>query len=95
MKIAERSLPAASRTAIASSRLLLDGVSLEHPLGEAGATAVEQDQPPEGGKALQEATVGGALPEMLDLRDPAGQEENVEAAVADHLVGDVASPLRA
>src|SRR5207302_8684432 len=28
------------------------------------------------------------LPHLLDLRDPAGQEEHVQRPVADHLVGD-------
>ena len=69
-------------------RLLLDGVVVEHALGQPGAAAVEQDQPPERGEPLEEAAVGRRLPEVLDLRDPAGQEQQVEAAVADDLVGD-------
>jgi hypothetical protein len=39
-------------------------------------------------QALVEAADRGRLPQLLDLRDPAGQEQHVQRALADDLVGD-------
>ncbi len=63
-------------------------VGCKRAVGEPGAAAVEQDQAVEDGQPLEEAAHRRRLPELLDLGDPAGQEQQVERALAGHLVGD-------
>ncbi len=69
-------------------RLLLERVVLEDALGQPGAAAVEQDHAAELGQAFEEAAQHGCLPQLLDLGDPAWQEQDVERTVAGDLVGD-------
>jgi hypothetical protein len=68
--------------------LLLDGVGLDDPLGQTGAAAVVEDQAAECRESFEEAAVRGCLPQLLELREPTGQEEQIERPVADDLVGD-------
>ena len=68
---------------------LLERRQLRHAVREAGAALVEQDQPRERGEPEEEARERGLLPEVLEVRDPAHHEHEVERAVAHDLVGDV------
>ena len=56
---------------------------------EAHAALVEQDQPGEAGKPLHETAVARQLPVRLQVREPAHDEDQVDVALAQHLVGDV------
>ena len=40
-------------------------------------------------RRLQEAREGRLVPEVVEVRDPAHDEDEIDRAVADHLVGDV------
>ena len=68
--------------------VLLERVAVAQAVGETGAAPVEQDQAVEDREALEEAAHRRRLPQLLDLRDPSGQEQQVEAALAGDLVGD-------
>ncbi|HEX3686397.1 MAG TPA: hypothetical protein VHU60_02335 [Gaiellaceae bacterium] len=59
------------------------------PLREPHAALVEQDQPRERGQLLAEAPVAGVLPQNAEVRDGAGDPDDVERTFAEHLVGDL------
>jgi hypothetical protein len=60
-----------------------------HPVGETGPTLVEHDQPAERGEPPEEGGLQGVFPGQFDVRDPAGDEDEVDRSVPDHLVGEV------
>ena len=60
-----------------------------HAVGETRAALVEEDEAREGGEAAQEAREARLAPEVLEVRDPAHDEDEVERPVADDLIGDV------
>jgi hypothetical protein len=60
-----------------------------HAIREPGAPLVEEDQPREGRQPLEEPAARGLLPEDLEVRHPAGDEDEVPRRIAQHLVGDV------
>ena len=60
-----------------------------HAIGEARAALVENDQTREGGQPLEEARPRRLLPRQLDVRHPAGDEDQIQRPFADDLVGDV------
>src|SRR5215211_6870536 len=66
---------------------LVDGV------GEACSAFVEGDQPSEGGEAREEPRRRIEGPEEIEVRDPAGHEDEVGIALSHDLVGDV-GPVR-
>src|SRR5215210_40764 len=78
-----------------------DGANVVHPLlerrqlivgdvvGEAGAALVEQDQARERREPPEEARQLRLLPHELDVRDPAGNVDEIERPLAHDLVGDV------
>ena len=70
------------------AHLVLEARRRPDPLGQAGPAAIEQDEARERGVALEEAAQARQLPHVLDLGDPTRQEQQVERALADHLVGD-------
>jgi hypothetical protein len=57
-------------------------------VGQPGPAAVDQDQPRELRLALEQPREGRLLPQVLDVRDDAGDEDEVERPVAEHLVRD-------
>ena len=57
-------------------------------VGHAGAALVEQDQPAAGGEAAEETGEGGVLPADLQVAGEAGEEHQVDGAVAQDLVGE-------
>ena len=73
---------------VVSELLDHDGARVDG-VGEAGAPLVEEDQPAEGGEALEEAAGRGDTPYLLDVAEPCGDEDNIDGPVAEHLVGDV------
>src|SRR6185437_4423241 len=60
-----------------------------HPVGETGPTLVEDDQPAERGEPPKEGGLQRVFPGQLDVCDPAGDEDEVDCSVPDHLVGEV------
>jgi hypothetical protein len=62
---------------------------LGHAIREARSPLVEGDQSRERREAIQEARKRGLFPRELDVRDPAGDINQVERAFADDLIGDV------
>ena len=58
------------------------------------ARLVVEDQPSEGGEPFEEATEARIRPLQIQMRDKAGNDDQVRPAVSDNLVGDahVASP---
>ena len=60
-----------------------------HPIGEPGAALVEKDQPQERREPAEKGGLERVLPGQLEMSDPAGNEDEVDRPVADHLVGDV------
>ncbi len=59
------------------------------PVGEAGTTLVEADEPRERGEPLEEVRRPGLVPVVLEVRDEAGHEHEVARALPRDLVGDV------
>ncbi len=58
------------------------------PVREAGAALVEADQPRERAEPVEEVRVARLLPVLLEVRDEAGHEHEVDRPGAGHLVGD-------
>ena len=83
-----RSEPAASITARTSS-IRSSRVAHHGAVREPHAALVEEDQPGEAGKPLHETAVARQLPVRLQVREPAHDEDQVDVALAQHLVGDV------
>ena len=67
---------------------LLEGAERQDPVREARASPVEQDQARERGKAVEHVRVGRPPPVLLEVREVARGPEEVDRAVADHLVRD-------
>ena len=59
-----------------------------HAVGQSGAALVEQDQAGEGSEPAEERRLPLVRPDELDVRDRAGNPDQVEGPVAQHLVGD-------
>ena len=68
---------------------LLQRRRLGHRVGEPGAPLVENGDAREGAEALQQVGDLRHLPVVLDVRDEAGDEDQVEIALPEDLVGDV------
>jgi hypothetical protein len=75
-----------------------DGTNVVHPLleradrnvvGEAHSALVEHDQPRERGEAVVEAPDAGLFAKHLQVREGAVDEDDVERALANGVVGDV------
>ena len=62
---------------------------LQDGIGEPGTPFVEQDEPRHPRQALEKAREGGLAPGILEVADPAHDENQVDWSVAKHLVGDV------
>ena len=60
-----------------------------HRIGESRASAVEVDQPAERAQPPKEPGEVGEVPHRLDVVDPRVDQEDVEVALAHHLVRDV------
>ena len=60
-----------------------------HRVGEAGAPLVEDHDPGERAEALEQIGNHRHLPVVLDVRDEARDEDQIEVALAEDLVGDV------
>ncbi len=60
----------------------------ERPVGTPGAALVEEHEAADSGEATEDASEVRQVPHHLDVRDETGDEEEVEWAVADDLVGD-------
>ena len=58
-------------------------------IGEPRPAPVHQDEPREPREPLEERREGGLLPRVLDVRHPAGDEEQIDVALPDDLVRDV------
>ena len=74
---------------VVHARLEVGKPVLRHPIGEADAALVEQDQPRERREAFEEPGEAGGVPHRLDVRDPPHHEDHVDGSVAHHLIGDV------
>ena len=59
------------------------------PVGETGAALVEQNQAGKSSEAGKEMGTTRIFPKQLDIGDKTRNEDQVEPAAADHLVGDV------
>src|SRR5205085_3605513 len=59
------------------------------PVRHAGAALVERDDPAERGEPLEEPARERILPHHVDVRDPPGDEDEIERTVAEDLIGDV------
>ena len=77
------------RAHVVHARLEVGKPVLRHPIGEADAALVEQDQPRERREAFEEPGEAGGVPHRLDVRDPPHHEDHVDGSVAHHLIGDV------
>lgn len=73
--------------------LLLERRRAPEPVREAGLAAVEQDQPREGGHALEEAPHQRLGEQVLELREGLRDVEEVERPVAEHPVGQAHVPV--
>ena len=73
---------------------LLERAERQNAIGQSGAAAVEDDEPGEGRHPLEERRVGGPPLVLLEVGEVAGGEEEVDRAIAVHLVRDpqVAAP---
>ena len=60
-----------------------------HRIGQSGATLVEQDQPRHRREAIQKLCKRWLVPEVLEVRDPAHHEDQIDGTGTDHFVGDV------
>lgn len=69
--------------------LLLEGREHEGTIGEAHPALVEDNDPREGGQALDEVRVRGQLPQHFHVGRETERQDQVARAAADHLVGDV------
>ena len=68
---------------------LLECRELRDAIGKARAALVDQDQAGERRQAEQKAREGWLGPEVLEVRDPAHDEDEIARTAADDLVGDV------
>ncbi len=68
---------------------LLERRELGDAIGEAGAALVDQDEARERRQAVEKAREGRLGPEVLEVRDPAHDEDEIARTAADDLVGDV------
>jgi len=71
---------------------LLERGGVQHWIGEAGPAAVEVDHAREGGQALEKAPRRLVLPEQFDVRRESIDADQIEAALAKDLVGEVYVP---
>ena len=62
-------------------------------IGQAGPAPIEVDEPGEPAQLAQEARVLGDLPDELDVVDPVVDEQQIDRAVANDLVGEVDVPV--
>jgi hypothetical protein len=74
--------------------VLLEGLAAGAAVGQAGAEAVQQDEPREGGQLAQEPGHRRLLPLQPQMGGIARHEDQVQLAVAEHLVGELV-PVRA
>src|SRR5829696_62934 len=86
-KIAARSLPAASMTARTSS-MRSSRVGALTARSERPVPLVEHDHAAERPEARQEMRHGRVVPVEVDVGDEAGDVDEVERALPEHLVGD-------
>jgi hypothetical protein len=75
--------------------LVVEGVPGRPPVGQTIAQPVEQDQPGERRQLVQEAGERRVLPDEPQVGGPPEQEDEVQVALAHHLVGEPASVLPA
>ena len=68
---------------------LLEGGRVGHRVRQAGAPAVEVDHAGERRQALVEPLRGLVLPDQLDVGGEPVDQDEVEVAFAEHLVGEV------
>src|SRR5262249_37903227 len=87
LTVAETMTWPASASAVLEAGELVRG----NRIGQPGAALVESDEPHEGAEASKKALERRNLPRQLGVRDPAGDEDEVERALTGHLVGDVDS----
>jgi hypothetical protein len=69
-------------------------LAIRHAVRHSRAAPVEEDQSCERGQSLQESRERRDLPPVLDVRDPAVHEDEVERTLAHDSVGemDIAAP---
>jgi hypothetical protein len=63
-------------------------VTRRESVGEAGPSPVHEDQSREAGEALEEPCVGWVFPSEVQVADEAGEECDIDGAVAHDLVGE-------
>ena len=89
----ERRLPGARRVHhgahVIHALLERRQVGIGDPVGHPGAPLVEENQARKRGQAVQKAGDERILPLVLDVRDPAAHDDQVERRIAHDLVGDV------
>jgi hypothetical protein len=75
--------------------LVLERVPALPAVGQAAAGPVEQDQPGERRELVEKGRERRVLPHEPEVAGPAEEEDEVEVALSDHLVGDAAAVLTA
>jgi hypothetical protein len=68
---------------------LLKGEDLRASIRHAGAPLIEQDDAAERAEAPEKCTVVGRLPDRVNVRNKAGNEQQVERTLAENLIGDM------
>ena len=63
-------------------------IAIVDPVAEAGATFVELDEPRECAEPLEQVAVAGVFPVNFEIGQKPGHKDEIDRAVADHLIGD-------
>ncbi len=63
-------------------------IAIVDPVAEAGTPLVELDESCKGAEPLEQVTVAGVFPVNFEIGKKSRHEDEIDRAVADHLIGD-------